>query len=72
MSDAPSSTEGQLGEEGSSRTQTGKKVYGHWKQGQVTQGDYRDAISHCREKIHVDKGHLELGIAVKDNKKATF
>lgn len=50
----------------------GKKVYGHWKQGQVTQGDYRDAISHCREKIHVDKGHLELGIAVKDNKKSTF
>jgi len=31
------------------------KVYGHWKQGQVTLEDYRDVDRHCREKIHEAK-----------------
>lgn len=61
-----------MDEQGSSRNR--KKVYGHWEQGQVTQEDYRDAISPCREKVHMEKGQLQIktGIAVKDNKKATF
>ena len=32
-----------------------RKVYGHWKQGQVPWEDYRDAVRHCREKIRVAK-----------------
>lgn len=37
-----------------------RTVYGHWKQGHVTQKDHRDAICCCREKILVDKGQLEF------------
>ncbi|KAK4815532.1 hypothetical protein QYF61_003224 [Mycteria americana] len=49
-----------------------RKVYGRWKQGQVTQEDYRDAVRHCREKIRVAKAWLEFKLAstVKDNKKS--
>ncbi|GAB0206466.1 mitochondrial enolase superfamily member 1 [Grus japonensis] len=48
-----------------------RKVYGHWKQGQTTWEDYRDAVRHCREKIRVVKAQLEfkLDSTVKDNKK---
>lgn len=48
-----------------------RKVYEHWKQGQVTWEDYRDAIQHCREKICVDKAPLGFKMvnAVKDSKK---
>ncbi|KAK4828018.1 hypothetical protein QYF61_022795 [Mycteria americana] len=48
-----------------------RKVYGHWKQGQVTQEDYRDAVCHYREKICAAKARLEFKLAstVKDNKK---
>ena len=48
-----------------------RKVYGHWKQGQVTGEDYRDAVHHCREKIRATKAQLEFKLAstVKDNKK---
>ncbi|KAK4831728.1 hypothetical protein QYF61_018858 [Mycteria americana] len=47
-----------------------RKVYGHRKQGQ----DYRDAVRHCREKIHVAKDRLEFKLAstVKDNKKGVL
>ncbi|KAK4807141.1 hypothetical protein QYF61_018482, partial [Mycteria americana] len=47
------------------------KVYGHWKQGQGTREDYRDAVCHCREKIRAAKARLEFKLAstVKDNKK---
>ena len=46
-------------------------MYGHWKQGQVTREDYRDAVRHCREKIRAAKARLEFKQAstVKDNKK---
>ncbi|XP_052628596.1 uncharacterized protein LOC128134646 [Harpia harpyja] len=49
-----------------------KKVYRHWKQGQATWEDYRDAVRHCREKICVAKARLEFKLAstVKDNKKS--
>ncbi|KAK4810960.1 hypothetical protein QYF61_014432 [Mycteria americana] len=48
-----------------------RKVYGHWKQGQATREDYRDAVRHCREKIRAAKARLEFKLAstVKDNKK---
>ncbi|KAK4828074.1 hypothetical protein QYF61_023134 [Mycteria americana] len=48
-----------------------RKVYGHQKQGQVTWEDYRDAVRHCREKIHAAKPRLEFKLAstVKGNKK---
>lgn len=36
-----------------------KKVYGHWKQGQATQEDYKGAVCHCSEKIHRAKAQLE-------------
>ena len=51
-----------------------RKVYGHWKQGQVTREDYRDAVHHCREKICAAKAQLEFKLAstVKDNKKGFF
>ncbi|KAK4816037.1 hypothetical protein QYF61_011027 [Mycteria americana] len=47
------------------------KVYEHWKQGQATQEDYRDAVRHCREKIHAAKARLEFKVSstVKDSKK---
>ena len=32
-----------------------KKVYGQWKQGQVTWENYRDAVRHSREEIHAPK-----------------
>lgn len=37
----------------------------------MTQEDYRDAVCHCREKIHAAKALLELKLAitVRDNKK---
>lgn len=35
---------------------TGKgKVCGHWKQGEATQEDNRDAVCHCRENVCVAK-----------------
>ena len=48
-----------------------KKVCGHWKQGQATQKDYRVSISHCRKKICMVKGQLDLKLAstMVDNKK---
>ncbi|GAB0207774.1 hypothetical protein GRJ2_003243100 [Grus japonensis] len=51
-----------------------RKVYGHWKQGQATREDYRDAVGHCSEKIPVCKAQLEFKLAstVKDNKKGVF
>ena len=49
-------------------------MYGHWKQGQATQEDYRDAVGHCREKICAARAQLEFKLAstVKDNKKGFF
>lgn len=32
-----------------------RKVYGYCKSGQVTQENYRDAVCHCRERIHAVK-----------------
>ncbi|KAK4832011.1 hypothetical protein QYF61_020449 [Mycteria americana] len=45
------------------------KPYGHWKQGQATWEDYRDAVCHHREKICAAKARLEFKLAstVKDN-----
>ena len=46
------------------------KMYGHWKQGQATREDSRDAVCHCREKIHAARARREFKLAstVKDNK----
>lgn len=32
-----------------------RKMYGHWRQGQTTWEEYRDAGHHCRDKILVAK-----------------
>lgn len=40
-----------------------KKLYGLWKQSQVTWEDYRDAIHLCMEKINVAKAQSELKLA---------
>lgn len=39
--------------------------------GRKAQEDYRDAVCHCREKIHVAKAQLKLNFAstIVDNKK---
>lgn len=38
-----------------SRTWAEKKMYKHWKKGQVTQEADRDDAQHCKDKIHVAK-----------------
>ena len=47
-----------------------KQDTGHWKQGQATWEDYRDAAHHCSEIIHAVKAQVELKLAstVVDNK----
>lgn len=46
-------------------------MYRHYKQGQATQEDCRDAVHHCRKKVHVAKAQVEFQLAstLKDNKK---
>lgn len=48
-----------------------KKLYHLWKQGQVSQEDYRAAVCICREKAQYPKVQLELKWAsvVSDKKK---
>lgn len=48
-----------------------EKVYGLWKQGQVTQENCRVAVHQSRERIRTAKARLELKLAsvVVDNKK---
>lgn len=49
------------------------RIYGHWKEGQVTQENYRDTVCHCREKISVTLARLELKLAsTVNNKKKGF
>ncbi|KAK4830736.1 LOW QUALITY PROTEIN: hypothetical protein QYF61_013186 [Mycteria americana] len=51
-----------------------RNEYGHFKQGQATQEDYRDTVHHSRKKIHAAKAQLEFKLAstVNDNKKSFF
>ncbi|GAB0209753.1 hypothetical protein GRJ2_003441000 [Grus japonensis] len=51
-----------------------RRVYGLWKKGQATQGDYKDVVRLCREKIRRAKAQLELNLAtvIKDNKKCFY
>lgn len=51
-----------------------KKVYTSWKQGQVTQEEYRDTVQLCRDGAKKAKAHLELNLArdVKGNKKGFY
>lgn len=46
-------------------------MYRHYKQGQATQEDCRDAVHRCRKKVHVAKAQVEFQLAstLKDNKK---
>jgi len=52
-------------------TQVKKSVYELWKKKQAIQGNYKDVIRLCREKIRRTKAQLELFLmtGVKDNKK---
>ena len=51
-----------------------KEVYKSWKQGQVTQEEYRDTVQLCRDGVRKAKAHLELNLArdVKGNKKGFY
>ncbi|KAF1648163.1 putative RNA-directed DNA polymerase from transposon X-element, partial [Eudyptes chrysocome] len=51
-----------------------RRVYCLWKKGQVTQGEYRDLVRSCREKMRKAKAQLERNQAavVKDNKKSFY
>ncbi|KAK4826106.1 LOW QUALITY PROTEIN: hypothetical protein QYF61_005244 [Mycteria americana] len=51
-----------------------RRVYDLWKKGLATQGDYKDAVRLCREKIRRAKAQLELHLptAIKDNKKCFY
>ena len=51
-----------------------KEVYKSWKQGQVTQEEYRDTVQLCRDGVRKAKAHLELNLArdVKHNKKGFY
>jgi len=55
--------------------QKGKKaMHGQWKQGQVTQEEYRDAARLCRDGDRKAKAQLELNLArdAKNNKKIFY
>ncbi|KAK4816298.1 LOW QUALITY PROTEIN: hypothetical protein QYF61_014596 [Mycteria americana] len=51
-----------------------QEVYDKWKQGQVTQEEYRDTVQSCRDEIMKAKAHLELNLVrnVKGNKKSFY
>ena len=52
------------------RLQEKKRIYLLWKRGRTTQGEYKEVVSVCREKIRKAKAQFELNLAagVKENK----
>jgi len=51
-----------------------RKVYGMWKEGQITWEEYKNIVRACRDATRKAKVHLELNLTrdVKDNKKGLF
>jgi len=51
-----------------------RKVYGMWKERQVTWEEHRNIARACRDTTRKAKVHLELNLArdVKDNRKGFF
>jgi len=51
-----------------------RKVYGMWKEGQATWGEYRNVVKPCEDATRKANAHVELKLArdAKDNKKGFF
>jgi len=51
-----------------------KDLHRHWKQGQVSWEEYRDAVWLCRDEVRKAKLQLELNLArdAKNNKKVFY